>query len=164
VVAGVVEEASFRGYMQSPIERRHGPVAAILITGILFGVAHFTHPGVGLILMPYYVTVAAIYGSVAYLTNSIFPGMVLHAGGDVLSGSDLLLRGHSEWQSSSGPSASIWQTGIDAPFLVSFAVTVVVGAAAVWAYHSLAAMTRHNRERRFTGAGKVNSIGSDAPF
>src|SRR5437867_9472566 len=26
VVAGVVEEASFRGYMQGPIERRHGPV------------------------------------------------------------------------------------------------------------------------------------------
>ena len=27
VVAGLVEEASFRGYMQGPIERRHGPVS-----------------------------------------------------------------------------------------------------------------------------------------
>src|SRR5262249_17474146 len=40
VVAGVVEESAFRGYMQSPIERRHGPALAILITGVLFGLAH----------------------------------------------------------------------------------------------------------------------------
>ena len=37
VVAGVVEETSFRGYLQRPIERRHGPVIAILLTGSLFG-------------------------------------------------------------------------------------------------------------------------------
>lgn len=41
-VAGIVEEASFRRYMQGPIERRHGPVVAILVTGTLFGFAHFT--------------------------------------------------------------------------------------------------------------------------
>ena len=33
LVAGVVEEASFRGYMQGPIERRHGSLVAILVTG-----------------------------------------------------------------------------------------------------------------------------------
>src|SRR5262249_50535961 len=33
VVAGVVEETAFRGYMQRPIERRHGLVVAILVTG-----------------------------------------------------------------------------------------------------------------------------------
>jgi len=36
VVAGVVEEAAFRGYMQGPIEKKHGPVIAILITGVFF--------------------------------------------------------------------------------------------------------------------------------
>ena len=84
IVAGVVEEASFRGYMQGPIERRHGPVVAILVTGSLFGFAHFTHPEVTLILMPYYLAVAAIYGALAHLTNSILPSMVLHAAGNVL--------------------------------------------------------------------------------
>jgi hypothetical protein len=29
VMAGIVEEAAFRGYMQSPLERRYGPAAAI---------------------------------------------------------------------------------------------------------------------------------------
>lgn len=31
VVAGLVEETSFRGFLQRPIERRHGPVIAILV-------------------------------------------------------------------------------------------------------------------------------------
>ena len=39
VMAGVVEEAAFRGYMQGPIERRHGPVVAILIVSFVFALA-----------------------------------------------------------------------------------------------------------------------------
>src|SRR5207237_7477117 len=98
VVAGVVEETSFRGYMQGPVERRYGPAIAILLTGILFGLAHFTHPEVGLILMPYYLAVVAVYGALAYLTNSIFPSMVLHAGGNILSTLALFGRSRSQWQ------------------------------------------------------------------
>ena len=75
VVAGVVEETSFRGYLQRPIERRHGPVIAILITGMLFGLAHFAHPEVGVVLLPFYIAVAAVYGGLAYLTDSTLPGM-----------------------------------------------------------------------------------------
>ena len=98
IVAGIVEESSFRGYMQGPIERRHGPVVAILATGSLFGLAHFTHPEITVILMPYYLAVAAIYGALAYLTNSILPSAVLHAGGNVLSAIALFAGGRSEWQ------------------------------------------------------------------
>ena len=68
LVAGVVEETSFRGYMQTPIERRHGPVIAILVTGSLFGLMHFTHREVTLVLLPYYIAVAAVYGALAHLT------------------------------------------------------------------------------------------------
>ena len=53
IVAGVVEEAAFRGYMQGPIERRHGIVVAILTTGALFGLGHFTHhPAAVLTMLP----------------------------------------------------------------------------------------------------------------
>jgi membrane protease YdiL (CAAX protease family) len=142
LVSGVVEEASFRGYMQGPIERRHGPVIAILVTGSLFGFAHFTHPEVTLILMPYYVAVAAIYGTLAYLTNSILPSMVLHAGGNILGSMDLLARGRAEWQASSTPAPLIWETGSDPSFWLSCAATVVVGTAVVWAYCALAAVVR----------------------
>lgn len=60
-VAGLVEEAAFRGYMQGPIERRHG--VAILITGTMFAVAHLDFT---LILWPYYVAVAAIYDHIPH--------------------------------------------------------------------------------------------------
>ena len=40
--------------------------------------------------MPYYLAVAAVYGALAYFTNSILPSLVLHAGGNVLGAFDLL--------------------------------------------------------------------------
>ena len=149
LVAGVVEEASFRGYMQGPIERRHGPVIAILVTGSLFGFVHFTHPEVTLVLMPYYLAVAAVYGALAYLTNSIFPSMVLHAGGNVLGAFELFTQGRSEWQASSSPKALIWETGTDASFWISLVAALIAGAAAVWAYSALA---RAARQRTSPGA------------
>ena len=45
IVAGVVEEAAFRGYMQGPIERRHGPIAAILDYWSDVRVRSFCAPG-----------------------------------------------------------------------------------------------------------------------
>jgi membrane protease YdiL (CAAX protease family) len=138
LVAGVVEEASFRGYMQRPIERRHGSVIAILVTGALFGLVHFIHPEVALVLMPFYMGAAAVYGTLAYLTDSIFPGMVLHAAGNVFVVFDLLARGQSEWQASPIPEPLIWQTGPDVSFVISVALFLLVGTAAVWAYVGLA--------------------------
>jgi membrane protease YdiL (CAAX protease family) len=142
LVAGVVEEASFRGYMQGPIERRHGPVIAILVTGSLFGLAHFTHPEVSLILLPYYLAVATVYGALAYLTNSILPSLVLHAGGNVLSAFDLFARGRSEWQASPTPKPLIWDSGPDGAFWLSLGATLIVGTAAAWAYAALASVVR----------------------
>src|SRR5262245_12169757 len=53
-VAGVVEEAAFRGYMQGPIEQRFGLPVAILVTGTMFALAHLDFT---LALWPYYVAV-----------------------------------------------------------------------------------------------------------
>jgi membrane protease YdiL (CAAX protease family) len=143
VVAGVVEEAAFRGYMQGAIERRHGPVVAILVTGALFGLGHFTHhPDSMLSMMPFYLAVAAIYGGLAYLTNSILPGLVLHAVGDVFSLTRLWTTGQPEWQTSSEPAQLIWETGTDPAFWGYLATLILVGGAAVWAYATLATVVR----------------------
>jgi len=141
-VAGIVEEAAFRGYMQEPIEKRHGPVIAILLTGVLFGFAHFSHPETTTMLMPFYTGVAAVYGMIAYLTNSILPGMLLHAVGDVFGGLDLVIRGQSEWQTSVTPVPLIWETGADNSFWISCVIFILALVAATWAYHSLASLTR----------------------
>ena len=74
-IAGVVEEAAFRGYMQKPLEERLGVFAAILITGTMFAVAHLDFT---FVLWPYYLAVSYLYGLVAYYTGSILPCIVLH--------------------------------------------------------------------------------------
>ena len=53
LVAGVTEEAAFRGYMQGPIERRYGVALAILVNGTAFGLLHFpNHPADVWIMLP----------------------------------------------------------------------------------------------------------------
>jgi len=138
-VAGVIEEAAFRGYMQGPIERRHGMIVAILITGTMFAVAHLDFT---LILWPYYVAVAAIYGIVTHLTKSILPAVVLHTCGNLYSNLDLWLHGQAEWQAAAGPAALIWKTGADPSFWRSSLALVVVTAVTVWAYFGLARVAR----------------------
>jgi membrane protease YdiL (CAAX protease family) len=133
-VAGIVEESAFRGYMQGPIERRHGLIVAILITGTMFAVAHLDFT---LILWPYYVAVAAIYGIVTRLTKSILPAVVLHTGGNLYSNIDLWLHGQAEWQASADPTTLIWKTGADAPFWRSSLALLLVTTVTVWAYFNL---------------------------
>ena len=145
LVAGVTEEVAFRGYLQRPIERRHGPLVAILVSGVLFGLLHFTHPEVGLVLLPFYLGVAAVYGMLAYLTDSTVPGMVLHAGGNALGAIGLFAMGRSEWGGTSAKEALIWTTGPDTSFWVSLALAAAAAVAAVWAYRELGRVARGAR-------------------
>jgi hypothetical protein len=94
-------------------------------------------------LMPYYMTVAAVYGALAYLTDSTLPGMFLHAGGNVFSAAGLFLGGRSEWQLASVPAPLIWESGPDASFWGAVAAFVAVGTAAVWAYLGVPASVRN---------------------
>jgi hypothetical protein len=146
-----VEEAAFRGYMQRPIERRHGPAIAILASGAYFGVGHFTHhPDSVLAMMPYYLAVAGIYGGLAYATDSILPGLVLHAGGDVLVLNRLWISGQSEWQLSAKAPELIWQTGPDAAFWGYLIAFVVAAGATLWLIAQLAKLVRNERGVRLT--------------
>jgi membrane protease YdiL (CAAX protease family) len=138
-VAGIVEESAFRGYMQRPIEQRYGLAVAILITGTMFAVAHLDFT---LVLWPYYVAVAAIYGTVTYLAQSILPAVVLHTGGNIYSNLTLWLTGQAEWQASSGPAALIWTTGADASFWIAGSACLIISAAMVWACFQLARSAR----------------------
>jgi membrane protease YdiL (CAAX protease family) len=143
IVAGVVEEAAFRGYMQGPIERRHGPTVAILVNGTVFGLAHYNHhPAAVFEMLPFYIGVAAVYGGLAYATNSILPGLVLHAGGDVFSLTRLWTTGLADWQVSAASPPLVWETGVDAAFVSSIVGFVVLGAGAAWAYSAVTRAAR----------------------
>ncbi len=55
-----------------------------------------------------------------------------------MSAFDLLTRGRAEWQASPTPKPLIWVTGPDASFWISLSLAVLVGAAAVFVYATLA--------------------------
>jgi membrane protease YdiL (CAAX protease family) len=83
LVAGVVEEAAFRGYMQRHLERI-GPSFAILVTSVVFTLLHATQGLTYLLLFAPGIFVASvIYGHLALKSGSILPGMVLHFAGDL---------------------------------------------------------------------------------
>jgi membrane protease YdiL (CAAX protease family) len=93
LVSGVVEEAAFRGYLQSRLEE-FGPTYAILVTSAVFVLAHVTHGVVAMLLMaPGYFVASLLYGALAWRTGSILPGMALHVTGDFLHTMFVLLGG-----------------------------------------------------------------------
>jgi membrane protease YdiL (CAAX protease family) len=95
VVSGVVEEAAFRGYMQSHLERI-GPTFAILITSTIFTLMHATH-GIGYLIAvaPGFFLASVIYGQLALKSGSILPGMALHCVGDAADTYFVLLGGNA---------------------------------------------------------------------
>jgi membrane protease YdiL (CAAX protease family) len=136
-IAGLIEESAFRGYMQGPIERRSGLPVAILITGTMFALVHLDFTP---ILWPYYVAVAALYGVVTSLTNSILPAIVLHTLGNTYSNLDLWLHGKAEWQAASGAS-HLWGLGPSA----TVAALVASGLAMCVAFYGLSISVRRTK-------------------
>jgi uncharacterized protein len=68
-----VEEAVFRGVIQSHLVRRHGPWWGIFITSLFFGIYHWDL-GQGILAV-----ILGIYlGYVAYRTRSIWPAILAH--------------------------------------------------------------------------------------
>ena len=138
IVAGVTEEAAFRGYMQTPIERRYGVIVAILVNGTMFGLLHFSnHPTAVFTMLPYYIGVAAVYGGLTWATDSILPALVLHAGGDVFSLTRLWTTGRAEWQLTAERAPLVWERGIDTAFIASLVTLVLLAGVTTLAYRKL---------------------------
>jgi membrane protease YdiL (CAAX protease family) len=135
LVAGVTEEAAFRGYMQGPIERRYGLALAVLISGTLFGLLHFpTHPADVLWMLPYYIAVSAVYGGLTWAANSILPALVLHAAGDIVVLTRWWLTGRPEWQIGPTLPPLVWDTGVDLQLSVAAIASIALVVATAFAY------------------------------
>jgi membrane protease YdiL (CAAX protease family) len=95
MVAGVVEEMAFRGYMQRHLERI-GPTFAILVTSAVFTLLHGTQGLTYLIAFaPGIFLASVVYGHLALKSGSILPGMALHFAGDLAFAYFALLGGNS---------------------------------------------------------------------
>jgi membrane protease YdiL (CAAX protease family) len=86
IVAGVVEEIAFRGFMQGTLAKRFGIVPAILISGFVWALFHTNHSYFGEeagLWFAIFLAVATMLGTVAYRTRSLVPGIAVHAGFDI---------------------------------------------------------------------------------
>jgi len=138
IVAGVTEEAAFRGYMQSPIERRYGLVIAILVNGTIFGLLHFSsHPRDVLMMLPYYVAVAAVYGGLTWAADSILPALVLHSAGDIVVLTRWWATGQPEWQLAATPPPLVWEHGVDASFMLTATSALLLAFLTARAYRAV---------------------------
>jgi len=112
VVAAIVEETGFRGYMQRPLERKYGPVAAIVITSIVFTAIHLSHTWARQIA-PQIFFASTLLGILAYKTNSLIPGIIGHAILDIFD--------YSFWWTDlfgGFTKQTIFKTGVDLHFTV----------------------------------------------
>jgi membrane protease YdiL (CAAX protease family) len=75
IVPALVEETFFRGYLQRRFLERWSPAVAIGVTTLLFAVMHFDSLTHIVAVIP----LGIVTGLVAYRTNSVKPGMVVHA-------------------------------------------------------------------------------------
>jgi membrane protease YdiL (CAAX protease family) len=81
LVNAVVEEAAFRGYVQGVLEGLAGGAGAILLTTLIMSPEHALTQGFVWPTLVFYALVDIMLGAAAYLTQSIVPGIVIHAVG-----------------------------------------------------------------------------------
>jgi membrane protease YdiL (CAAX protease family) len=76
--AGVCEETGFRGYMQRPIENRHGPVVAILISSLFFMLLHLTKDWALMGMIPIVFGAGLLLGALARASGTLLFCMLGH--------------------------------------------------------------------------------------
>jgi len=127
VLTGIVEETAFRGYIQVPIEGRHGPAVGVAVVSVAFAVAHTPPPWI----LPLFVIGAAGWSILAWLLDSTLPGIIAHAVVDAI----FLLWA---WRDPSGfqelLTRSVIDTGSDLAFVAVAIATILSVAATILAF------------------------------
>lgn len=95
VLAGTAEELFFRGYIQSRFQQRWGPLLAILLTSVLFGILHLD-----LVHSPLAMGLGVYLGYLAVRTGSVRLPIFVHVMNNTMS--VLLAAGHGETASTLG--------------------------------------------------------------
>lgn len=135
--AGVVEEAGFRGFLISPIQRRHGWTIAILISGIMFFLDHhLSHGYATLAFLPFFLAISVVHGLLVKYSGSIRPSVLLHALVDFI----VIPVSYGLVGTFSVESISV--TGIDRQFIIWVAVMLICFAAFVPALRVLGARSK----------------------
>jgi membrane protease YdiL (CAAX protease family) len=82
LVSPIVEEIAFRGYCQQILERHFSGTVAVLISSLLFMLAHANHGWYWTKLSVYFLA-GIVFGAIARLTHSILTSLPVHIFGDL---------------------------------------------------------------------------------
>jgi membrane protease YdiL (CAAX protease family) len=126
ISGGVSEEAGFRGYFQGALERRGLGAFAVLVTALLMAPIHAETQGFVWTNLLFYLLVDGMLGALAYVTQSIRPGVFVHAIG-------LFIFFAFVWPHDAHRQL-IRTYGADAEFWVSVIQTIVFAALATLAF------------------------------
>lgn len=112
--AAICEETGFRGFMQQPIERRHGVSIAVVISSFFFTALHLTKAWALLGMIPIVFGAGILLGSLAWSVRSLIPGVIGHFVMDV----GLFAYW---WTGIAGTftARTIKETGMDGPFFIA---------------------------------------------
>jgi membrane protease YdiL (CAAX protease family) len=118
--AGICEETGFRGYMQRPIEQRHGAPAAILISSLFFTALHLTKDWATAGMVPIIFGAGILLGLIAWSSGSLIPCILGH------TLMDIGLFAYW-WSGIAGDFTKrpIATTGVDQPFLIACAAVAI---------------------------------------
>jgi membrane protease YdiL (CAAX protease family) len=135
LVAPLSEEAAFRGYAQSILERAfRGPAVPVILSSVLFALAHLTQ-GFYVPKLFVYFLAGVVVGGVAYITKSILPGIVGH----ILTDLTFFIF---VWPYDSQRQL-IWETGVsDTWFWIHVAQAIIFTVLAVVAFRQLVRVTK----------------------
>ena len=135
VVAAVTEEAGFRGYMQSTLDRRLGTAASTALVAAVFGLIHLSHGFApeGLVINA---AASVLLSLTARRTGSIQPGIVVHAA------SDILVPLYAWARRGTGAPHAAPPHGPDALFVVQCAIGMAFLALSAWTYGRLGRVAR----------------------
>jgi membrane protease YdiL (CAAX protease family) len=76
--AGICEETGFRGYMQYPIEHRHGAPTGIFVSSVFFMLLHLTKGWAVVGMVPIVFTAGVLLGLLAWSSGSFIPSIMGH--------------------------------------------------------------------------------------
>ena len=133
LVSPIVEEIAFRGYCQQILERHFSGKIAVLLSSLLFMLAHANHGWYWSKLSVYFLA-GVVFGALARLTNSILTSLPVHIFGDLTF--FILI-----WPRDSAR-VLVTVNGADKWFWIHVAQAILFSAFALLAFHRLATQTR----------------------